>query len=459
MERDPRTPSAPEATTPPLDQKRAHFFDRWKKTKRRRPATKQPAPEVAAPQNTPESVAPQLERKSFGKNILRLLRGSQQSPEAQQPQTPEAQAGQPQAPELTPQYDRATRMRRLARVIIANVIGQANQEPVIAQKNGEPKPLNMQPLAKAAQNLQSAANNLSGTISQVQASPDRAASFAGGGNFNPVQPERSAPLVEQAAGDRIDRRLRRLEAAAEENRAASVAAVGLGVLAVLLVGTEYFGRKRADRKIVRETSEQFTSQQKEINQQRREFDRFREEKVAIMNRNERRDYYERLSSFTAQQTERTTTADRELQEVVIARTPEAVATTPLSGEIFERRQYRPRQQERAAATREVAQESAVEQKPLVRVEKVEHTEHQPGQQTGSAGTGFFGGGGGGIAQNTGPSDLNPPRAMLDPNSPEVRKLEALRRAEQIRLQRNAWFYGAALIATLVGAVIAAIFIG
>jgi|GEM_PF-4933585 len=453
MERDPQKPAAIPNAPAPTTERRGALFNWWNKRTKQEALPPQPQPEAG--QKIPEALPLQPERKSFGKNIVGLLRKRQ--PDIQ-PQTPEAQP-QTITPEQTPQYDRATRMRRLARVILANVLGQVDREPTIAQKHGEAKPVDVQPLADAAQNLQTAANTLSTTITQARSVPNfTAAAPNTSGNFDSLQPERTAPTVEQDAADRIDRRLRRLEAAAEDHRAVSVAVVGLGVLAVLLTGAEYLGRKRADRKIRHETGEQFAEQEKAINQQRAEFDELKHERVSDMNRNQRRTYYERLGTFTTQQAEQTREAEHELQEVVIARTPEAAPVQ--EGAVYERRAWQPRQPERSvAAPRAREQEADREPQPLVRVERTERTEHQPGQQTGSAGTGFFGGGGGGIASGTGPSDLNPPRKLTDPNSPEARKLEALRKAEQLKLQQNAWLYGAALIVALGAFVVVALVIG
>lgn len=467
MEHTPTPPISPEATPPTPNAKRAAFFERWnKRVKRNAPEAQQPSPE-ANTQRAPEAAPVAPERKSFGKNIVGLIFGERPRPEAAvqpAPQSPEASQVVPPTPEQTPQYDRATRMRRLARVILANVLGQVNQEPVLARQHGEAQPLNTQPLAEAAQNLQAAANMLGTTIDQAGTAQTAPAAPNTSGNYDPQpQQERPVPTIEHVAAERIDRRLRRLEAVAEENRAASVAVAGLGVLAVLLTGAEYFGRKREGRKIRRETREQFAAQENVITQQRAEFDELKREQVSGMDRIQRRNYYERLSSFTSQQAERTREADRELQEVVIARTPEVVGAAPVQeGDVYERRQRQARQPERATATplsREQERELDREPQPLVRVESVERTEHQPGQQTGSAGTGFFGGGGGGIASGTGPSDLNPPRKVVDPNSPEARKLEELRKAEQARLQQNAWFYGAALIVTLGALLIITIVLG
>lgn len=460
MERDPQPPKTTPEATPTPNTKRASFFEKWnKRVKKQGAEATKPAPETLKDPQTPEVATLPPERKSFGKNIMKLLFGNR-SPEQQVvPVTPEAQAPQPLTPEQTPQYDRATRMRRLARVILANVLGQVEQEPARAQKLGEAQPLNTEPLAEAAQNLQSAVNTLGDTIDHAQTGPNYAtAALNFGGNYDPrAQPERSAPPIEQDVNERIDRRLRRLEAAAEDHRAASVAAVGLGVLAVILTGTEYFGRRRADKKIRRETTEQFAQQEKAINQQRAEFDQLRQEQTTGMDRNQRHDYYERLSTFTNSQAEQTRQVDHELQEVVIAHTPES--TQIQQGEVYERREWRPRQPERAAAPQSREQASDREPQPMLRVENNERTERQPGQQTGSAGTGFFGGGGGGIASGTGLSDLTTARGISDPNSPEARKLEALRKAEQRRLQQNAWFYGATLIATLGVLLIVTIVLG
>jgi hypothetical protein len=429
MERDPvlPTPNHIPAETPPSPKERhAGFFEKWRKKAKRTPELA--PPKAATPEKLATPEAPQVERRAFGKEILGLIFGSKPGEQMIPPvAAPEAQAVA--TPENTPQIERATRMRRFARVVIARVLGEAAQEPTRAARQHERSPLDTHSLIDAAQDLSSAANGLSADIRR---------------------PSSRVASLEQKAAERIDDRLRQLEDSAEVSRKASVAAAGLGVLAVILTGAEYFSRRRADREIKRDVSREFKNQEQALERQRIVFDRLRETQARDMGRDERREYYERLSSFTHQQADRTREASRELQEVTAGQEPLARPVERVDDR--RERQSRP----------EVAQVRAAEQPevaPLVRVENADTIERAPGQQTGSAGTGFFGGGGGGIAQGTGPSDLVRPQQPIDPNSREARRLEELRKLEQARLRQNAWFYGAALIVTMIGAVIAAIVIG
>lgn len=390
MERDPTLPSATSTTheTPlSADKRESGFFENW------REKTNNLTELEPQEKKTSEAALPQAqhrERRTLGKNILGLTFGR----EAQKERSVLAAEVLPRFSEETLQLERAARMRRFARVVIARVLGEAAQEPQRSRERQEAQPLSTEPLIEAAHELRDATDTLNETVH-----------------------ESKQESGEPTASERIDDRLRQLEGSAEVSRRAAIAAVGLGVLAVILTGTEYFSRKHVDRGTKQSARKPIKTPG--LDTQRMQFDRLRDAATPDMDREQRQEYYERLSTFTHTQAERTREATRELENPT--EVPEVV--------------------------------------PLVRVENADTIERAVGQQTGSAGNGFFGGGGGGIAQDTGPSDLNPPRALLDPNSPEARKLEQLRNVEQARLQRNAWLYATALVATLVGAVVAAIVIG
>lgn len=480
MEREPlqplpkRTPA--EAPRPHIEQERGGFFEKWRK--KMRPAEKEPKqnPETqSGERKDPSEKAPQSERRKFGKEILSLIFGG--TPEAQpvnttQAEVPEA-APTVETAEQLPQFERATRMRRFARVVIARVLGEAANEPARAARRHETEPLDTAPLVEAAHELRDAADDLNEAVEEASLempSVSVASERGGDSSYDSYadrpgpRSERPAVVFEQTASERIDDRLRQLEENMEVSRRAAVAAAGLGVLAVILTGAEYFSRRHSERAIrqdAKDVKQEFKKQEHALQQQRVVFDRLRETQAQDMNRNQRREYYEHLSAFTHQQVERTREATVELQHAVEQAAP-VVATVPG----IERRQEEPnRDRDRERRMRRlrhpefapVAEQPEIA--PLLRVENADTIERLPGQQTGNAGTGFFGGGGGGIASGTGPSDLTRPQQPLDPNSPEARKLEELRKLEQARLQQNAWFYGAALIVTMAAAVVAAIVIG
>jgi hypothetical protein len=392
MERDPTLPAAtpaPHETPSPVEGKKRGFFEHWRdKTNNltELEPQKKKTPEVVAPR------APHSERRALGKNILGLTFGRDVQKERER-STPTTSEVLPRFSEETPQLERAARMRRFARVVIARVLGEAAQEPQRSRDQQESQPLTTEPLIEAAHELRDATDDL-----------------------NEMVHESRQETTEPTASERIDDRLRQLEESGEVSRRATIAAVGLGVLAVILTGTEYLSRKHTERDAKQSARKPLAM--RDLDVQRAQFDRLRDAATPDMERRQRQEYYEQLSTFTHSQAERTRAVTRELQGA--ADVPELV--------------------------------------PLVRVENADTIERTAGQQTGSAGTGFFGGGSG-ITDTTGRSARNPSRTLLNPNSPEVRKLEQLRSAEQVRLQRNAWLYGAALFATLVAAVVAAIVIG
>jgi cell division protein ZapA (FtsZ GTPase activity inhibitor) len=489
MERQP-LPSAttPEAAKAPPTKERGGFFEKWRKKVEQAPlSTPEATPDVkkkspkglreAAP--TPEAVQP--EQRSFGKHILRLLRGPKVA-------TPEATAAQPAAlpeatplvptPEQTPQYQNASRVRRFARAVLANVLGTANNEPVIAAaQSPEAKPLATAPLLTAANTLQQAVTTLGSQMNQarhlgVAPNPNRPAAAVGSVVTGPntiatapnvsgsyAQPNMLPPTPQAPLTERLDYRLRQLEASAESNTATVLAANSLGVLAVLLVGVEYIGRKRAARKIRQELRQESAQQEKKLEKQQEAFALLRQEPVATMNRNQRQEYYERLGTFTKQQAEQTREATRELREVTVAykeavvpeQTPPAPVRAAHRETVPDRVEWRPRQPERApVVTPEVTP------KPVVRIERADRIERSPSRVS-NAGTGFFGGGA--SSSGTATSGSQPQHAQLDPNSKEARQLEALRKLQQAKLQSNSWLYGAALILAMVGLVIVTIILG
>ena len=465
MEREPsparpaQSPASPEA---PQQPERSGFFEKLRKKAKRPPEAEQR--KLEAQETTPTPEAPRPERRKFGRNILGLLFGEKREPAQEQqstaPEQPVRSEAEPLAPtpESTPQYERATRMRRLARVIIARVLGEAAEEPTRAREHHEQPPIDTEPLVEAAHELRDATDDLTDTIREArEASVEPATTYEAprsDSDYDSIEPRPQAPQIEQTPSERIDDRLRQLEQSAEASKTATLAAVGLGVIAVLVTGTEYFSRKRHEREIRRDMKKQFKQQERAVKQQQGDFNRLRESFTADMNRNQRKDYYERLSDFTYQQAQRTREANRELQEVVTQTAPTtSQVAAPAERTIQpERPAWQPRQAE------SVQQPAQTERQPLLRVETADVVERVPGQQTGNAGTGFFGGGGGGIASGTGPSDLNPPK-IIDPNSREARQLEALRKAEQARLQQNAWLYSAALVLAMIALVIVTVVLG
>lgn len=459
MEREaniPQPEQPPATRETPQQLERSGFFEKLRKKAKR-------SPEVAAPRNreqaevAPQAEAPQPERRKFGKNILQLFLGEKrETPTPIVPTEAFEVAPTPLNPEATPVYDRATRMRRFARVVIARVMGEAAQESGRARRQGEQSPVDTEPLMEAANDLREATNDLTGTIHDAREASAETVMYSrseGGydhsGGSEYTEPRHAELTVEQTAAERIDDRLRRLEQDAEVSKTATLAAVGLGVIAVLVTGTEYFSSRKRDKEIRRDMKKQFKRQEKAVNEQRREFSRLRESDSGDLDRNQRQNYYDKLSTFTHKQAERTREVSRELQEVIAQGGSVAVAPERAGQQQAERTTWQPRQPERAAIP---------EQAPLMRVETADTVEHAPGQQTGNAGTGFFGGGGGGIASGTGPSDLNPPKT-IDPNSREARQLEALRKAEQARLQQNAWLYSAALVLAMIALVIVTVVLG
>jgi len=460
MEREPLQPlpkRAPaETPQPQTEQEHGGFFEKWRK-KVKRTAEQEPqnkTPESAEKAPAPE--APKPERRAFGKKILGLIFGS----EVQKPEETERLV----TPEATqPQYERATRMRRFARVIIANVLGEAAQEPARARRMQESEPLDTAPLVEAAHELRDAIDDLNETVIESRESasaPAAVEASRGEGGYDSFESRftRSGISLEQTASERIDDRLRQLEESVEVSRGAAVAAAGLGVLAVILTGAEYFSRKRTEHDIKHETKEvkaAFKKQERVMEQQQVVFDRLRETQTQGMDRNQRQEYYERLGAFTHQQAERTREATIELEQAVERSNPPesySVERTRREEPAQERRERRPRQLEVA----QVPEQPEIA--PLVRVEKADTIETAPGRQTGNAGMGFFGGGGS-IPGDAGTSDLNGLRRPIDPNSPEARKLEELRKIEQARLQQNAWFYGAALIVAMGALLIVTIVVG
>ena len=494
METQPNLPNPADAPKTSPSKESGGFFARWRKKVDQQPSAD---PEQTPPPRkkkksaegtpaTPEASTPNTKR-SFGKNVLNFLFGDPNAPDNKNvPNVATSPNVEPDidTPEETPDYQRASRMRRFARAVIANVLGVASAEPNIAA-NTHTQPVNVDPLTSAANNLQTAANTLNSTINFAQQAPNSvslapaspnaapqtapntapntvAAMYSGSpdGGYDSLSPDiMPAPV---AIADRLDDRLRRLEASAETNRTAAIAATGLGVLAVLLVGVEYLGRKRADRGIKRETKQQFAVQEKKIEKQQAEFNQLRQEHVADMNRNQRRDYYERLSTFTNEQAAQTREVAQDLNQVTeqyVERVTAAPVAAPERREPDqqERRTWQPRQPESVRSSKEQEPNPT----PLVRVENAEQTERGPSASNnmGSAGTGFFGGGGASTSRGGQSGQQTPTVAQLDPNSREARQLEALRKAQQKKLQSNAWLYSAALILALVGMVVISIFVG
>ena len=454
MERAPTPPShgpvQPETSPAPPKKENGGFFERWRKKMAGETAAQKSTPEQQSKPETPPET-----RRGFGKNVLNFLFGKNTEVSQSAPETVVA-------PETLPHYERAGRLRRFARAVIGHALSEARHEPERARAHDGPEvaPLDTSPLIDAAEDLRGATDDLTTTMHDARELPLHppetvaAARDAGGFDYDgrgaePL-PAPTAELPPLSAAERIDYRLRRLEADSEATKTAALAAIGLGVIAVLVTGAEYLGRKSEVRKVARDVKKNDAETTKAFAAQRAEFAQLRRERAEDMNRTERQGYYERLSTFTHEQAERTRAASRDLQEVTneAVQHPQAAAASPSP----ERTAQQPRQPERAAQPEQST-------RPLARVEVAERTEQSaaPGQ-VGNAGTGFFGGGGAGAGLRgifTKPATQVP----LDPKSAEARRLEALRKAQAAQLRSNAWLYSAGLVLAIVALVLTTIFVG
>lgn len=411
---EPPKVSTPETPKPPQPE-RPGLFERW--------LSKDKKPE--APE-TPEK--PKRVRKKMGEFIFSMF--AENPPEkAEQASAPTSETS-PETPDKLEVIDRASRARRFARLVLSRVMTTARSERVQAE------PLSTEGLQNAAEDLQEADQELGETLQETTTRSAEA-----DGMHDTTAEFEAAPEVSTAA--RIVERVSQLERSAERSRAQAIAAVGLGVIAVLVAGHEYLGRKHTEKKN-KVLQREVIDQRQTLAQQEAEFARLRQnrQQVAAMDRPERQAYYDRLSQFTHSQAEVTRDITREVQqradnqpELQLPRTSEQ--SQPSSAE----RQPLP------------APESALRPEPLARVETADRVELGPSKSDRS-GTQFIGGSAaGGIpgAPVEGEEDI-----IKAPLSEVARRQKALQDARLERFRSNAWMYGVAFAGVLV--IIAALLI-
>lgn len=454
MERDPLLPPPDAAPTPPEG---GGVFDRWRKKVRKstKPTTNQ-APASASPEAQAVPDKPQTQRRKLGESIFKLITGDMATPDR-----PDAQPGQPNmAPNIAPDaqttpennqpvLERASRTRRFARMVIRHVLDTADAEQHHGKNwdKADAKPLDTQPLVDAADDLQDATANLDQTVQAArvrgtQATPDFAASPAASsafetGSFDTVV---EAATLASAAG-RIQERISTLEHSAEQSRATAVVAVGLGVLAVLVAGHEYFGKKRVEKKLTTATQE-IRTQQERITQQETAFAKLQQEQqqATTMPRSERDVYYTKLSEFTHKQADVTREVAREVQEVTQSTYVPPRAEAPTRPEVRAHSEWR----------RAPLPEVAPRLEPLARVETSDKVELGTSRHGQAAATPLAN-----VATGTSPADPAAQQASgKAPLSPTAMREEALRKARTARLASSAWLYGLLLGGFLVVAAIA-----
>lgn len=422
MEREILQPEPPKVPTPEVPKtpppERPGLFERWRKKEKSVEAPTEAAAEI------PEK--PKRVRKKMGEFIFSMF--SEKPPE--QPLTkPEATPETVAQPEV---IERATRARRFARLVLARVMSTARNERVM------PEPLSTEGLQDAAEDLQEADQDLGETLeltSSLQAGfdslPETSAGFEAAAEASPVA--------------RIVERVNKLERSAEQSRTQAIAAVGLGVIAVLVAGHEYFGRKRAEKK-GNALKKEVTQQRQTLAQQEAEFAKIRQtrQQVTGMDRPQRQAYYDQLSQFTHDQAEATRGITREVQqtadqtELRIPRIPKPEQPEVRSAE--QRPQIR-------------TPEAPVQPEPLARVEMADKIELGPSKSDRS-GTQFIGGSAaGGIPGAPVAGEQDDAKAPL---SPAALRQKALQDARVARLSSNAWMYGTAFAGVLV--IIAALLI-
>jgi hypothetical protein len=419
MEREtpqPGPPKVPKTETlkPPSSTERTGLFERWAKKDKKPPSAeaKQAKPEASAEVKEAQKPA----RKKIGEFIFGLFAAKPPAAETQS-ETPVPPT--PETAEQPPVVERATRARRFARLVINRVMNTARAE------SAQPRPLDTEPLEEAAEDLHEADQELGETLDAAQTTGAEfgAAAMAG---F-----ETAAELVTgSVTAARIVERVNRLEEHAEHNRATAIAAVGLGVIAVLVAGHEYFGKKRIEKKL-RGTEKTVREQGDQLAQQETQFAHLRQgqERVTAMNRTGRQEYYDRLSQFTHKQAEVTRGITREVQQ----------AEQPIS----RRAEWQPIRTPETAPTPE----------PLARVETADKIERGPSKSDHASGQFIGGSAAGGIpgAPVQGQEELD-----KAPLSPAALREQAARAARLARLRSNAWLYGLTLAGA--GAVVAALLI-
>lgn len=337
--------------------------------------------------------------------------------------------------DLSQSAERAGRMRRLARKVIGHVLGEVAAEPARAKAGLDAAPLDTEPLAEAAEDLRGAAQDLDSTLH------DAKETLIYERRPNPEFAPSGPDSHEGHISAQISQRIERLEAKVETSSTISLAAMGLGVVAVLVAGHEYFARKRVERTVQKSNRAQ-KALEEQVKTGQREFVALQKEQATAMDREHRKDYYERLAEFTHHQAASTREVHKELQHSIDAAIP-VLFPEPLPP---------PERQLPTTATPEkVAQPPLPE--PLRRVESADTVE-QSGQ-AGNAGTGFFGGGmagiGGRIQQTLG---LRGARNSIQRMSQEEISAETRRQA---RLASNAWLYSAGFVIAVAALVLSLIF--
>lgn len=406
--RPPEPPKAPKPEAPPSEASREGFFERWRRKDKKAQSSEVQTEPKTAEAHTP----PKTARKKIGEFIFGLFNEKQSAPPTPEQSAPAAEASVP-SPEDQPVFERARRARRFARVVIERVMNTARQEQTNAPEwdGAKTEPLDTTPLREAADDLHDADVNLGEAMAANTAT---SAEFAGGGYDTAAE-----VITGVSMAARIAERMTALEKHAEQSRATAIAAVGLGVIAVLVAGHEYLGKKKLERTF-RAAQKQIVQQQT-IQQQEAAFATLQrpEQRVAAMPRPERQAYYDQLSQFTHRQAEVTRGIAQEV--------------TALHAQDVERQSVR-------------TPETALRPEPLSRVETADKVERGPSKSQ-ISGTRFIGGSAaGGIPgvlvqgqQDTGKAPL----------APAALREEALRKARMARLRSNAWLYGVALAGTIV----------
>lgn len=445
----PRAETAkPEVPKPPKVE-RDGFMERRRKKNEAKKAAEQTAANAETTPEAPKKSA----RQRFKENVAKILFGEKPaaSPAEQPPVQPEHT---PETPE-PPVRERAQRMRRFARVVIATVLGTAETEA------GRPKPLDTEPLIDAAADLKNADAGLGEALkktspadaaAETPAAPEKTAATDSGGYETAAPSEAVMPRVAAAAetvtitalaAERIAQRIATLERSAEKNAAKAVVATGLGVLAVLFAGHEYFARKKVQRKL--EGTQREVARQKEtIETQKTALANLQSRQETAINRQDRAAYYQDLSEFTHKQADATRQITREVQQSAPAEKPAAYA-----GEMYAA--HGGEQPEPMGAQAEVRRpavqsaETAPGPEPLVRTETADKIEQGPSRRDHTGAGRQFGGANGNVGAAPG-NDPSLPPLPVPPLSPAAIREAAARKARQDRLRANAWLYGVVLTA-------------
>lgn len=410
---------------------------------------KSKSPEATADKNVSPEAKPHTPEKppkqKFGARVLNMLFGEPKSAPAET-QVSQAEVDKPavETPEHTPRpleaepIERATRMRRFARRVIAHVLGEADAEPGRARTEKSSTPLDTFPLIEAADDLRDASEDLDDTLREAQETLvyERVSTSERAGASPDVGGEYS--LVDFRASERIVQRVEQLEAKVETSGGMSLAAVGLGVVAVLVAGHEYLARKRVE-KSHKKLDKAHQELEKQVQKQQQEFVVLQKEQSAQMDRQHRQDYYERLSEFTHQQAASTREVSQELQQNIEAALP--IIPEPLPQKIETRAETAPR-----------TVEGQPQVEPLRRVETADTIER--GGQSGNAGTGFFGGGMSGVGGRIQQALGQVGKSVLPPGKDATTSADAQRKA---RLASNAWMYSVGFAIAVTALVLSLIF--